>query len=66
MAYRQFLTSKGTSHDHVEEAEYGHVLESQKLVGKDLDRLTDNSQARDVSIDIIHYVLSIVSKILSM
>ena len=37
----------------MEEAEYGHVLESQKLVGKDLDRLTDNSQARDVSVDII-------------
>ena len=48
MAYRQFLTTNGISHDHVEEAEYGHVLESQKLVGQDLDRLTDTSQARDV------------------
>ncbi|XP_066932253.1 uncharacterized protein [Clytia hemisphaerica] len=48
MAYRQFLTTNGISHDHVEEAEYGNVLESQKLVGQDLDRLTDNSQARDI------------------
>jgi len=51
MAYRQFLTSNGISHDHVEEAEYGHVLESQKLVGQDLDRLTDTSAARDVSLN---------------
>ena len=53
MAYRQFLTSNGISHDHVEEAEYGHVLESQKLVGQDLDRLTDTSAARDVSLTVV-------------
>ena len=50
MAYRQFLKSNGISHDTVEEAEYCHVLESQRIVGQDLDKLTDTSNARDVSI----------------
>ena len=49
IAYRQFLQSNGISHEHVEEAEYCHVLESQKLVGEDLDKLTDNTASRDVS-----------------
>jgi len=48
IAYRQFLQSNGISHEHVEEAEYCHVLESQKLVGEDLDKLTDNTASRDV------------------
>ena len=48
VAYRNFLQSNGISHEHVEQAEYCHVLESQKLVGQDLDRLTDESAAREV------------------
>ncbi|XP_057303323.1 amyloid-beta A4 precursor protein-binding family A member 2-like isoform X3 [Hydractinia symbiolongicarpus] len=48
VAYRQFLQTNGIAHEHVEEAEYCHVLESQKLVGADLDQLTDKSNARDV------------------
>ncbi len=55
MAYRQFLRSNGISHDNVEEAEYCHVLESQKIVGQDLDLLTDRSNSRDVCI--IHFHL---------
>ena len=50
MAYRQFLRSNGISHDNVEEAEYCHVLESQKIVGQDLDILTDRDNSRDVSL----------------
>lgn len=49
MAYRQFLKSNGISHDSVEEAEYCHVLESQKIVGQDLDLLADSNNTRDVS-----------------
>ena len=52
MAYRQFLKSNGISHDNVEEAEYCHVLESQKIVGQDLDLLADSSNTRHVSIGI--------------
>eukprot|EP00794_Sanderia_malayensis_P009773 gene9774-10772_t len=51
MAYRQFLKSNGISHDNVEEAEYCHVLESQKIVGQDLDLLTDQNKSRDVVIE---------------
>ncbi|XP_065060213.1 amyloid-beta A4 precursor protein-binding family A member 2-like [Rhopilema esculentum] len=50
MAYRQFLKSNGISHDNVEEAEYCHVLESQKIVGQDLDLLADSSNTRDIVI----------------
>ena len=49
MAYRQFLKSNGISHDNVEEAEYCNVLESQKIVGQDLDLLADSNNSRDVS-----------------
>jgi len=48
IAYRQFLQSNGISHEHVEEAEYCHVLEAQKLVGADLDKLTDKTAAREI------------------
>ena len=50
MAYRQFLKSNGISHDNVEEAEYCNVLESQKIVGQDLDLLADSNNTRDVSL----------------
>jgi len=50
MAYRQFLKSNGISHDSIEEAEYCHVLESQKIVGQDLDLLADSTNTRDVVI----------------
>ena len=53
MAYRQFLKTNGISHDSVEEAEYCHVLESQKIVGQDLDLLADSNNTRDASIFIV-------------
>ena len=50
MAYRQFLKTNGISHDSIEEAEYCHVLESQKIVGQDLDLLADSTNTRDVGL----------------
>ncbi|XP_047139558.1 amyloid-beta A4 precursor protein-binding family A member 2 isoform X4 [Hydra vulgaris] len=48
IAYRQFLKSSGIAHELVEEAEYSHVLESQIIVGQDLENLTNESAVREV------------------
>ena len=56
MAYRQFLKTNGISHDSIEEAEYCHVLESQKIVGQDLDLLADSTNTRDVSVCLFTFV----------
>ena len=61
MAYRQFLKTNGISHDSVEEAEYCHVLESQKIVGQDLDLLADSTNTRDVSVFRCYTLLAIFS-----
>lgn len=48
-AYKQFLKSSGVSEEHMEQAEYAHILNAQSVPKLEVESLGDRNKIKKVS-----------------